>query len=93
MYIIYFVRALHLNKHEFHSPKNALCQVWLIWAHCFWRRFLNFVNTVSLFSYYLPLEKDVVLHLSKGELPSPKYALNQVRLTLAQLFWRKNVKI
>ena len=46
MYFPYFVIispwkrawALHLNKLESPSPKDALCQVWLKSAHWFWRR-------------------------------------------------------
>ena len=50
--------AIHLNKHEFTSPKEALCQVWLKLAQWFWRRrFLNFVNVFLLFRNYLPWEK------------------------------------
>ena len=30
--------ALHLNKLEFPSPKDVLCQVWLKLAQWFWRR-------------------------------------------------------
>ena len=30
--------ALHLNKLESPSPKDALCQVWLKFAQWFWRR-------------------------------------------------------
>ena len=38
--------------------KNALSQVWVKFAHWFWRRtFLNLVNVFSLFRNYLPLEK------------------------------------
>ena len=56
--------ALHLNKLESPSPKNALCQVWLKLAQWFWRRrFFNFVNVFSLFWNYLPLEKGRALHL------------------------------
>ena len=29
--------ALHLNKLESPSPKDALCQVWLKLAQCIWR--------------------------------------------------------
>ena len=51
-------RALHLNKIESPSPKDALCQVWLKLDGWFWRRrFFNFVNVFSLFRNYLPLEK------------------------------------
>ena len=80
--------ALHLNQFEFPLPKNALCQVWLKLAKQFWRqRFLHFFNVFSLFLNYLPLRKDVVLHLNKVESPSPKQALRIVWLKLAQWFW------
>ena len=66
-------RALHLNKLESPSSKDALCLVWLKLARWFWRkRFLNFVNVFSLFGYYLPLEKVGALHLNKLESPLPK---------------------
>ena len=71
--------TLHLNKQEFPSPKDALCQVWLKLAQWFWRRrFFNFVNVFSLFRNYLPLEKGGALHLNKLESPLPKDALCQV---------------
>ena len=86
-------RALHLNKLESPSPKDALCQVWLKLAQWFWRRrFLNFVNVFSLFRNYLPLEKDRSLYLNKLEFPSPKDALSQVWLKLVQWFWRRRLK-
>ena len=86
-------RALHLKKLEFPSPKDALCQVWLKLAQWFWRRrFFNFVNVFSLFRNYLPLEKGGALHLNKLESPSPKDALCQVWLKLAQWFWRRRWK-
>ena len=47
--------------------------------------FLKFVNVVSLFPYYLPLEKGMALHLNKTEFPSPKDALCHVWLKLAHL--------
>ena len=50
--------------------------------------FLNFVNLFSLFLNYLPLEKGGALHLNKTESPSPKDALCQVWLKMAQWFWR-----
>ena len=46
---------LRLNKFEFPFPKDNLWQVLLKFALWFWRRFLNFINTFSLFRYYLPL--------------------------------------
>ena len=82
--------VLHLNKRESPSSKDALCQVWLKMAQWFWRkRYLNFVNVFSLFHNYLPLEKGGALHLKKLESPSPKDALCQVWLKLAQWFWRR----
>ena len=52
----------HFNKHDFTSPKDALCQVWLKLALWFLRRrFLKLVNVFSLFPYYLPLEMGEVL--------------------------------
>ena len=61
-------RALHLNKIESPSLKNALCKVCLKLAQWFRRgRFLNFVNVFSLFRNYLPLEKVGALHLNKVE--------------------------
>ena len=86
-------RALHLNKPKSPSPKDALCQVWLKLAQLFWRRrFLNFINLFSLFRNYLPLEKGRALHLNKLESHSPKDALCQVWLKLAQWFWRRRWK-
>ena len=79
-------------KLESPSPKDALCQDWLKLAQWFWRRrFLSFVNVFSLFRNYLPLEKGGALHLNKLESPSPKDALCQVWLKLAQWFWRRGL--
>ena len=43
--------------------------------------------------YHLLLEKDVILHLNQLESPSPKDALCQVWLKLAQWFWRRRFKM
>ena len=65
--------ALHLNKRDFPSPKNALCQVgWNLPCAS-----LKFVNIFSLFPYHLPFDKGVALHLNKLQSPSPKDALCQ----------------
>ena len=82
-------RGPSLNKHESPSAKDALCQVWLKLAQCFWRRFLNIIIIILQCCYYLPLEKGMDLHLNKLESPSPKGALFQVWLKLAQWFWRR----
>ena len=81
--------VLHLNIKQ-HLPKDALCQLWLkLVKWCWRRRFLNFVNVFSLFSNYLPLEEDRALYLNKTESSSPKDAMCQVRLKLAQWFCRR----
>ena len=60
--------ALHLNNLESPSPKDALCHVWLKLALWFGRGgVLNFVNVLSLFRNYLPLDMGVALHLNKLE--------------------------
>ena len=85
--------ALHLNKLEYPSPKDALCQVWLKLALWFLRRrFFNFVNVFSLFRNYLPLGKGMVLHLNKLESSPLKDALCQVWLKSAQQFLRRRWK-
>ena len=85
--------ALHLNKVESPSLKDALCKVWLKFVQWFWRKiFLNFVNVFSLYRNYLPLEKNGALHLKILKSPSPKDALCLVWLKLAQWFWKKIFK-
>ena len=84
---------LFLNKLEFPSPKDALCQVYLKLAQWFLRRrLLNFINVYSLFHNYLPLEKDVAVDLNIFESPSPKDSLCQVWLKMAQWFLRRRWK-
>ena len=81
---------LFLNKLEFPSPKDALCQVNLKLAQWFLRRrLLNFINVYSLFHNYLPLEKDVAVDLNIFESPSPKDSLCQVWLKLALVLEKK----
>ena len=61
-------------------------------AQWFWRRrFLIFVIVFSLFGnyQYLPLEKRETLHLNTLESSSPKNALWQIWLKLAQWFWSR----
>ena len=67
-----------------------MCHVWLKLAQWFWKRgFLNFVNVLSLFRNYLPLEMGVALHLNNLESFSPKDPLCHVWLKLAQWFWSR----
>ena len=84
--------ALHLNKLESPSPKDAFCQVWLQLAQWIWRRrFVNFVNVFSPFRNYFPVEKGRALHLKKLEFPLPKDDLCQVWLKLARWFLEKKI--
>ena len=50
---------------------------------------IRFVIIYWLFCTYLPLEKGGAHHLNKLDSPSPKDALCQVWLKLAQWFWRR----
>ena len=83
-------RALHLNKLESPSPKDALCLVWLKMAQRFLRRRFFFINVFLLFSNYLPLEKGRALHLKKLESPSPKNLVEIGPVVLEEKM--KNVK-
>jgi hypothetical protein len=85
--------ALYLNNLEFPLPKDDLCQVWLKLACWFWRRrFLKIFSVFLLFCDYLPLERSNPLHFNNLESPPPKDYLCQVRLKLAQWFWRRSRK-
>ena len=79
--------ALHLNKLESPSHKNALCQVWLKLAEWFWRK-KNFLicQCISQFRNNRRLEKGRTLHLNKLESLSPKNAVCKVWLKLAKWF-------
>ena len=56
---------LYLNKLEFPSTMDDLCQVWLNLAQWFWRRFLNDPTPLLHFCDYLSFEEDLDLHLNK----------------------------
>ena len=78
--------VLHLNKLEYPSPKEALCQVWLNLAQWFWRRRFFLISSIY-FHYFViisPWKRGGGFHLNKFESPSPKDALCQVWLELAQ---------
>ena len=79
--------ALYLNKRNFPSPKDAVC-------NCFVEiglvvLFFNFLNLFLLFCNYLPMEKGVAHLFHELKFPLPKNALCQVLLKLAQWFWRR----
>ena len=62
--------ALHLNKLESPLPKHAFCQVGWNWPSGSGEEdFLNTFNIILDFRFYLPLKKDVTLHLKKLESP------------------------
>ena len=81
---------LYLNKLKSPSPKDALHQIWLKLAQWFQRKkVFNFINVFLLFGNFLSLERGGAHHLNKLESSSPKHALCQVWLKLAQWFWRR----
>ena len=86
--------ALHLNKLESSSPKDALCQVWLKLAQRFWRRS---VQILSMYFFYFviifPWEKDRALVFSLSLFHSLYYlpfkkrwgpSLEQTRVPITQ---------
>ena len=84
--------ALQLNKTRLNSLHPR--KLWANWASlveicqvALEKKILNDFN-VSLL--YLPLEKDMALHLNKPEFHSPNDALFQVWLKLAKCFWRSS---
>ena len=85
--------ALQLSKLESPSPRDALCQFKFNWN---WpigsggKKF-NFINVLSLFRYYLPLEICVALHLNELKYSSHKNVLFQVSLKLTKWFWRLKI--
>ena len=51
--------------------------------------FINVVNVFLVFCHHLTVEKGRAFFKNKLEFLSSKYALCQVWLNLAQLFWRR----
>ena len=59
-------------------------------AQWFWRRrFLDILNMILHFRYYLPFEKGVTLHLNNLETPLTKDAVCQDWFKQGQWFWRR----
>ena len=81
-------RALYLNKHESSFTQEcvvpSLVEIDPVVLEK--KRYFNFVHVFSLFRYYLHVEKGGAPHLNKLESPTPKDALCQVELKLAQWF-------
>ena len=72
-----------MNKLENPSPKDALCQGLVnIGPVVLEKKILYYINVLTLFRYYLSLEKGVDIHLNILEFFSPKAALRQVWLKL-----------
>ena len=98
MYFCYFViislwiRAgpfIRTNLNPLHARMLCAKFVWNWSSGSGEEDFLNFVNVFLLYRNYLPLEKGGALHLHKLESPSPKDALCQVLLKLAQWICRR----
>ena len=65
--------ALHLNKLELPSPKNAVCQIWLKLALCFWRgRFLWAVCMYMYFCYFAIISTLKMVWFNLNSLIKPK---------------------
>ena len=62
------------------------------WLSCSGEEVRNFLNVFSLFRNYLPFEMGGPFIWEKIESPSPKDALCQIWLKLAQWFWRRRWK-
>ena len=91
MYFHFFVITSPWKREESFIKKNLNSLLpRMICAKFGWRRFFKFVSVFEQFRNYLNLEKYRALHLNKLESPSPKDALCQVWLKLAQLFWRRS---
>ena len=71
--------ALHLNKLESPSPKDALCRLVEI-GEVVLKKILKVCLCMFAICYYLPLEKVVAFHMNNLESSSPKDALCQVWL-------------
>ena len=70
------------------SPKNAFAMFgFRIGSVVLEKKIFKFRQCIFSIKNYLPLEKGGALHLDKLESPSPKDALCQVLLKLAQWFW------
>ena len=81
--------ALHLNKLESSSHKDALCQVWLKLPGGSWEE--DFKISSIYFHYFVIVSafgKGVALYLNKIKSLSTKGTLCQVWLKLAMWFWR-----
>ena len=83
-------RALHLDKLEFSSPKNVLCQVWLKLAQLFWRKKFFCILLMYFHHFVLisPWKRARPFHLYKLESSLPKNILCQDWLKLALWFCR-----
>ena len=89
--------ALHLNKLEFPSPKDALCQVWLKLAHLVQEKkiFFYFVNVFSLFGNYLPFGKgrgpsfeQIWIPFSEGCFVTSLVEIGSVVLEMKMKMWK-----
>ena len=95
MYFYYFPIISPLRRAwplKTNDPRMLRVKFGWSWTSCFWRRrFFKFFNVFLLFHNYLPFEKGVALHLTKLKAPSPKDALCQIWLKLAQWFWKLSI--
>ena len=83
---------MHHRQPPYQLLFNCFCQVYVKLAPCFWKtRLLNLISSMIFIHnrYYLPLEKDVVLHLYKLESLLSNNAQSRFWLKLVEWFQRR----
>ena len=86
--------ALHLNKLEFPSPRIAMCQDWLKLATWFsTRRFLNFVNVLSLFCVIISTWKKVGPSFDKIWIPFTRECFVPSLVEISPVILEKKMKM
>ena len=63
------------NHYSIDSPHNTQYNAYQITINIFLRESFNVFNVFSLLPYYIPFEKNQLLHLNKLELPLSKNSL------------------
>ena len=77
--------SFHLNKIESTSTKDALCQIWLELALCFWRRRFSYTPVSSVWKDRGPLFEQTWISFSQ------RYQICQEWLKLSHGFWSRTI--
>ena len=83
----------HLSKPEFPSSNDAVCQVWSILVHWFWKRVLQFRQCIFAITLSSPLGKGRDSSFEKKNLESLSFknAVCQVWMILSQRFCKRRL--